>query len=159
MARTAGALLRLALALVVYPHELVHYLVLAPWSDDLRVEVAPSSTETSGVPLARLGGRFDPSIPLPVLRLAAVAPTLWYPLVAVGLGLLDPPTGVALGLTVALALWASPSTGDLAVFVGAARVRTAGDLDTRGSTPRFADPLSAVLTVVSTSVVAAALLL
>lgn len=150
---------RLALALLVYPHELVHLSVLAPWGRDLRIDLAPPLDEARGVPLARVGGGFDPAIPLPVLRLAAVAPTVVYPLAAVLLGTFSPAPPVALVSTVLLAAWAAPSAGDLTVFLDAAAVRATGSLDVRGPSPRLADPLSAVLSVVATLVVAAGLLL
>ena len=151
---------RVALSLVVLPHELAHLLVLAPWSRGLRIDLAPPLDETRGVPLARVGGRFDPAIPLPALRLAAVAPTVVYPVLAVLVGgLVALPTPAALVLTALLAAWAAPSTGDLTVFVDARAVRETGSLDVRGPSPRLADPLSAVLSVVVTLVVAAGLLL
>jgi len=154
-----GRAVRLALVPAVYPHELVHYLALAPWGDGLGIDLAPPRDETRGVPLARLGGGVDPGVPRPVLRLAAVAPTLVWPLVAVAVGQGPAPGGVpALALTVALAVWAAPSTGDLSVFLDPDAVRAAGRLDARGPTPRFAGPLSALLTVAATAVVAGALL-
>jgi hypothetical protein len=148
---------RLALAVVLLPHELAHLLVLAPWSRGLRVHLAPPLDETRGVPLARVGGRFDPAVPLPVLRLAAVAPTLCYPGVALLLGRVPLSLPVAAAATALLAAWAAPSTGDLTVFLDAAAVRETGSLDVRGPSPRLADPLSALLAVAATLVVAAAL--
>jgi hypothetical protein len=151
---------RVALSLVVLPHELAHLLALAPWGRGLRLDLAPPLDETRGVPLARVGGRFDPAIPLSALRLAAVAPTVVYPALAVVVGVgvtLSAP--VALVLTALLAVWAAPSTGDLTVLVDARAVRETGSLDVRGPSPRLADPLSAVLSVVVTLVVAAGLLL
>jgi hypothetical protein len=158
---TLGRAARLSLAVALLPHELVHYLALRPWSESVRVDLAPPRSEARGVPLARLGGRFDPAIPLAVLRFAAVAPTVVWPLVAVAVGLLGPPLpgAVSLGLVVTLAAWASPSAGDLAVFLDARTVRAGGSLDRRGPSPRLADPLSALLTVGSTLAVAGALLL
>ena len=155
----AGRAVRLALVPLVYPHEFVHYLVLAPWGDGLRIDLAPPSDETRGVPLARLGGEFDPGVPRAALRLAAVAPTLVWLLVAVGVGL-GPALGSSLAfpLAAALAIWAAPSTGDLSVFLDPEAVRAAGRLDARGQTPRFASALSALLTVAVTVVVAGALL-
>jgi hypothetical protein len=150
---------RVVLAVVLFPHELAHLLVLAPWSRGLRVHLAPPLDESRGVPLARVGGRFDPAIPLPVLRLAAVAPSLLFPALAVLLGTwLAPAAPAALALTALLAAWAAPSAGDLTVFLDAAAVREAGSLDVRGPAPRLADPLSALLSVAATLVVALALL-
>lgn len=156
--RSLARPVRLALAVVVFPHELAHLVVLAPWGRGLRIASAPPLDEARGVPLARVSGEFDPAVPLPVLRLAAVAPTLVYPAVAVVVGRLPLSLPAALVATTLLALWAAPSPGDLTVFVDAAAVRERGNLDTRGPSPRLADPLSAVLTVVATLVVALAVL-
>ncbi|MFB6167892.1 MAG: hypothetical protein ABEJ43_03495 [Haloferacaceae archaeon] len=156
--RSPARFLRLALAVALLPHELVHFLVLAPWSRGLGVRLAPPLDETRGVPLARVSGQFDPGVPLPVLRLAAVAPTLWYPLVALSLGQFPLSAPVALAATALLSAWAVPSAGDLTVFLDAAAVREAGSLDARGPSPRLADPLSALLAVVVTLVVAGAVL-
>ncbi len=156
---TVGRVARVALALALVPHELVHYLTLVRWGDGLRIDLAPPSDETRGVPIARLGGGIDPAVPRVALRLAAVAPTLVWPLVAVAVGLGPSPDGVlALSLTAAAAVWAAPSTGDLSVFLDPDAVRAAGRLDARGPTPRFAGALSALLTVAATVVVAGALL-
>jgi hypothetical protein len=161
--RSEGSLARaarVALSLVVLPHELVHLLVFAPWGRGLRIDLAPPLDETRGVPLARVGGGFDPAIPLPALRFAAVAPTVVYPALALLLGtVLAPATPAALVLTALFAAWAAPSAGDLTVFLDARAVRETGSLDIRGPSPRLADPLSAVLSVVATLVVAAGLLL
>jgi hypothetical protein len=161
--RSEGSLARaarVALSLVVLPHELVHLLVFAPWGRGLRIDLAPPLDETRGVPLARVGGGFDPAIPLPALRFAAVAPTVVYPALALLLGtVLAPATPAALVLTALFAAWAAPSAGDLTVFLDARAVRETGSLVFRWPSPRLADPLSAVLSVVATLVVAAGLLL
>jgi hypothetical protein len=149
---------RLALATLVYPHELVHYAALRPWSADLRVLLAPPRDETRDVPLARLDGTLAPDTPLLALRAAALAPTLVYPLLAVLLGRLPLPPAVALALVVPLAVWAAPSTGDVGVALDPESVRAAGRLDARGPTPRGASALSALLSVAATLVAAGALL-
>lgn len=150
---------RLALAPVVYPHELVHYAALRPWSADLRVLLAPPPDETRGVPLARLDGTLAPDTPLLALRTAALAPTLVFPVLAVVVGTLPLSPALALGLTLPLAVWAAPSTGDLSVALDPASVRAAGRLDARGPTPGGASALSALASVAATLVVAAGLLL
>lgn len=132
-ATISGPALRL-LSWLVRPHELAHYAVLAPWSRTLRIERSGSASGLLGVPLGRLAGEFSTDAPVLAVRLCALAPTLVFVGVAAALELagvsgLRPATVVA---AVLLAIWATPSAGDLDVFLDARAVRDAGSFETTG---------------------------
>lgn len=148
------------LAVALLPHELLHYLVLRPWSASLRVTLAPTDGPqvTGDVVLGRIDGRLRPGTPTAVVRVAALAPTVGFPLAAGGLVFAAGQAGIAvprLAVFVPFALWAVPSGGDLQVFLHADRVAAANRFDAAGPVGSVADATSAVLTVLAGGATAA----
>lgn len=156
VASPTGAV-RLALAALVLPHELAHYLALRPWCPALRIELSPAPGESAGIALARLSGPIPATTPTAAIRLCAAAPTLGFLALALAVEALVAPAGltpVAVVATALVAYWAAPSGGDVNVFLRAGAVRRAGSFDARARPARAAGPVATALTVGVTVAVA-----
>jgi len=156
-ARTGGVLAsrrvaRALLWLVVGPHELAHWIAFRPWG---RVRIVGGEGSGLDAPLARLSGQFSTTIPTTAVRCGALAPTVLYAGLAVGVDAVVDPAGGAASIAagVVLALWAAPSHGDLTVFLRAPAVKAAGSFDVEGPPATGAYALSALLTLLSTGTV------
>lgn len=156
---TERAPLAWLLAPVVLPHEFAHYLVFAPWSESLTLELGSDRFDSPDVVLGRLGGTFSTSMPVLAVRYRRARADAPLPLLAV---LLDAVLGVAggpvaTGAFVLFSLWAAPSGGDVAVFRHARAVRDAGTLDA-GVPADHSRLLETALTLATMLVVARAFL-
>ena len=144
MRRTPFTLLFAAVA--VLPHEAAHALPARLAGLDPEVTLLPR-WNGQGTPLGQFDAALDEATPAWLVRLIAVAPWLTFVGWAVLLGPvlrvdLSPTLGVV--VTLALALWASLSAGDLAVAGNPDAARAAGrfTVPTAGWESRVADLLT-----------------
>ncbi len=151
----------LLLGVVVLPHELAHAAVLRPWSSDLTLDLDPNAdprfrTTGQARPLARFDATVPASTPTWVIRASAIAPLPSFLLLAV---LLDTTFGfagvspVTIGVTAAVAVWASVSDGDVAVFMSPETVVRRGEfvVSVDSNVP---SAVATALTLAATAVVA-----
>ena len=136
---------RALLGLLVLPHEWAHKLALAPWAEKLQIELAPPA-DVSGVALARLSGGLEPGVPPNAVRFGALAPMVLYGTLVGLLSLWGGLGGLALPVGLALAFWAAPSAGDLAIARDPSVVVATGRLDAAGTVSAQLHGLSAAAT-------------
>jgi hypothetical protein len=152
-----------AIGVAMLPHELAHAAAIRPWTAEVRIDLDPTrdarfaGRRGGDRPLARFDAAVPATTPRWAIRLCAIAPlpTLLAVAVvvdaAVGFAGVSPLTVAA---TVAVAAWASPSGGDLAVLAAPDDVIEAGAFVVDGA-PRWADPVATLLAVGTTVAVAA----
>lgn len=140
---------RLLAAPVVLPHELGHALPAVAAGLPVTVTLLPE-WDGSQRPLGRFNAALDPSTPLWLVRLVAVAPGPLYVGLAAVLRVTVMPTGsAAVAAILCCGFWAAPSGGDIAVARNPAEARAAGEflVTMAGSETRVADAATLAVTV------------
>lgn len=151
---TFSRLGRLALAVLVVPHELGHALPATVARLPYSITLLPA-WEGSAKPLGRFNADLTPDTPAWLIRTIAVAPLPLY----VGLaGLLrlttTLPRPAAIVAFLCCSYWATLSAGDLAVAANPGEVRTAGEfLVTVSGWETTASDMLTVVTVLLVAVV------
>lgn len=121
-------------AALAFPHEILHYLPLQPWSKTIRIRYSIPKSEWTRpyIPsFAEVTGDFEKTIPTTVLRFASLAPTIFFGALGGLIGSFGP-FRVSLISLLGLALlvsWATPSPTDISTFQNAEKYRQAGTLD------------------------------
>lgn len=116
---------------LLIPHEVAHYLVLAPWSESLEIVINPDEQiESQSLAAAHVTGSFADNTPITAIRMSAIAPLIYLP---IAWGLVPFLTGLGTYLTMAflspILAQSGLSKADCSTFLNAGEVRSHGAFD------------------------------